>query len=74
MSSTGRAAAQGTRSPKWVSHSTAVRACSAARSLGTSTRVLGPLPHRVEARIARELGSPVSSHRAFQKCGVLAEM
>ena len=39
MSSIGRTAAHGTRSPNSVSHSSAVFAASAARTFGTSTAV-----------------------------------
>ena len=56
MSSIGRTAAHGTRSPKISSHSSAVRAASAARSSGHQLGGMrGAAAHRRAARIARQL-------------------
>ncbi len=74
MSSTGRAAAHGTRSPSRASHSSAVWACRAARRRGTSRPACSARFRTVSKRGSlASSGRPVSSQSAFQKCGVLAE-
>ena len=75
MSSVGRTAAQGTRSPKISSHSRAVRAARAARTSGTNSAACAARLRIVAQRGSlASSGRPISSHNAAKKWLECTEM